>query len=126
MQMTRRELKALFTKKTNLFNSEQTLTALKESFEIFRTSDEGVDHVNRDISILEEKIRRERIAIAEQEIHARETLKPIEDDAARIGAMLHYCEGMPWDIAAAVLRYISGNALREAAYRGMDAAKIAK
>lgn len=47
-------------------------------------------------------------------------------DEARASGRLAYLEGMPWDVAAALLRHISGNALRAAAYRGMNAAKIAK
>lgn len=125
MQMTMRDLKALFVRKTNLFNSEQALTALKESLGDLGVSDAGLE-IGRDIAALEEKITHERGIVADQEAKARETLKPIEDDVARIGAMLHYCEGMPWEVAASVLRQASGNSVRQAAYRGMKMAGITK
>lgn len=125
MQMTRRDLKALFVRKANLFNSEQALTALKETLANLGVSDEE-SRIDRDIAALEEKITHERGVIADQEAKARETLKPIEDDVARIGAMLHYCEGMPWEVAASLLRQVSGNSVRQAAYRGMKTAGIMK
>lgn len=125
MQMTRRDLKALFVRKANLFNSEQALTALKETLANLGVSDEE-SRIDRDIAALEEKITHERGVIADQEAKARETLKPIEDDVARIGAMLHYCEGMPWEVAASVLRQVSSNSVRQAAYRGMKTAGIMK
>lgn len=84
------------------------------------------ENLERNIFELEQKITREKAAIAQDRETALQTLKLIEDDAGRVGAMLHYLEGMPWDVAAALLRYISGNALKAAAYRGMNAAKIAK
>lgn len=122
--MTRKELKHLFLKKISLFNSEQTLAALKESFIGSHALRDGSANEPCDLSALEEKIRCDRIAVAKQEAVAREALKLIEDDAARIGAMLHYCEGMPWNVAAAVIHYTSGNALRQSVYREMAAAGI--
>ena len=123
--MTRSELTNLFIRKTELFNSEQLLASLKESYSV--TTESGFpENLERNIFELEQKIARERAAIARDRETALQTLKLIEDDAGRVGAMLHYLEGMPWDVAAALLRYISGNALRAAAYRGMNAAKIAK
>lgn len=123
--MTRSELTNLFIRKTELFNSEQLLFSLKESFSVAIESGFS-ENLERNIFELEQKIARERAAIARDRETALQTLKLIEDDAGRVGAMLHYLEGMPWDVAAALLRYISGNALRAAAYRGMNAAKIAK
>lgn len=123
--MTRSELTNLFIRKTELFNSEQLLFSLKESCSVAIESG-FPENLERNIFELEQKIARERAAIARDRETALQTLKLIEDDAGRVGAMLHYLEGMPWDVAAALLRYISGNALRAAAYRGMNAAKIAK
>ena len=123
--MTRSELTNLFIRKTELFNSEQLLASLKESYSV-ATESGFPENLERNIFELEQKIARERAAIARDTETALQTLKLIEDDAGRVGAMLHYLEGMPWDVAAALLRYISGNALRAAAYRGMNAAKIAK
>ena len=123
--MTRSELTNLFIRKTELFNSEQLLASLKESYSVATESDFS-ENLERNIFELEQKIACERAAIARDRETALQTLKQIEDDAGRVGAMLHYLEGMPWDVAAALLRYISGNALRAAAYRGMSAAKIAK
>jgi hypothetical protein len=123
--MTRSELTNLFIRKTELFNSEQLLASLKESYSV-ATESGFPENLERNIFELEQKIARERAAIARDRETALQTLKLIEDDAGRVGAMLHYLEGMPWDVAAALLRYISGNALRAAAYRGMNAAKIAK
>lgn len=123
--MTRSELINLFIRKTELFNSEQLLASLKESYSV-ATESGFPENLERNIFELEQKIARERAAIARDRETALQTLKLIEDDAGRVGAMLHYLEGMPWDVAAALLRYISGNALRAAAYRGMNAAKIAK
>lgn len=123
--MTRSELTNLFIGKTELFNSEQLLASLKESYGV-ATESGFSENLERNIFELEQKIARERAAIARDRETALQTLKLIEDDAGRVGAMLHYLEGMPWDVAAALLRYISGNALRAAAYRGMNAAKIAK
>ena len=123
--MTRSELTNLFIRKTELFNSEQLLASLKESYSV-ATESGFPENLERNIFELEQKITRERAAIARDRETALQTLKLIEDDAGRVGAMLHYLEGMPWDVAAALLRYISGNALRAAAYRGMNAAKIAK
>ena len=123
--MTRSELTNLFIRKTELFNSEQLLASLKESYSV-ATESGFPENLERNIFELEQKIARERAAIARDRETALQTLKLIEDDAGSVGAMLHYLEGMPWDVAAALLRYISGNALRAAAYRGMNAAKIAK
>lgn len=123
--MTRSELTNLFIRKTELFNSEQLLASLKEFYSV-ATESGFPENLERNIFELEQKIARERAAIARDRETALQTLKLIEDDAGRVGAMLHYLEGMPWDVAAALLRYISGNALRAAAYRGMNAAKIAK
>ena len=123
--MTRSELTNLFIRKTELFNSEQLLASLKESYSV-ATESGFSENLERNIFELEQKIARERAAIARDRETALQTLKLIEDDAGRVGAMLHYLEGMPWDVAAALLRYISGNALRAAAYRGMNAAKIVK
>ena len=123
--MTRSELTNLFIRKTELFNSEQLLFSLKESYSVAIESGFS-ENLERNIFELEQKIARERAAIARDRETALQTLKLIEDDAGRVGAMLHYLEGMPWDVAAALLRYISGNALKAAAYRGMNAAKIAK
>lgn len=123
--MTRSELTNLFIRKTELFNSEQLLASLKESYSV-ATESGFPENLERNIFELEQTIARERAAIARDRETALQTLKLIEDDAGRVGAMLHYLEGMPWDVAAALLRYISGNALRAAAYRGMNAAKIAK
>ena len=123
--MTRSELTNLFIRKTELFNSEQLLFSLKEYYSVAIESGFS-ENLERNIFELEQKIARERAAIARDRETALQTLKLIEDDAGRVGAMLHYLEGMPWDVAAALLRYISGNALRAAAYRGMNAAKIAK
>lgn len=123
--MTRSELTNLFIRKTELFNSEQLLASLKESYSV-ATESGFSENLERNIFELEQKIARERAAIVRDRETALQTLKLIEDDAGRVGAMLHYLEGMPWDVAAALLRYISGNALRAAAYRGMNAAKIAK
>ena len=123
--MTRSELTNLFIRKTKLFNSEQLLASLKESYSV-ATESGFSENLERNIFELEQKIARERAAIARDRETALQTLKLIEDDAGRVGAMLHYLEGMPWDVAAALLRYISGCALRAAAYRGMNAAKIAK
>lgn len=123
--MTRSELTNLFIRKTERFNSEQLLASLKESYSV-ATESGFPENLERNIFELEQKIARERAAIARDRETALQTLKLIEDDAGRVGAMLHYLEGMPWDVAAALLRYISGNALRAAAYRGMNAAKIAK
>lgn len=123
--MTRSELTNLFIRKTELFNSEQLLASLKESYSV-ATESGFPENLECNIFELEQKIARERAAIARDRETALQTLKLIEDDAGRVGAMLHYLEGMPWDVAAALLRYISGNALRAAAYRGMNAAKIAK
>lgn len=123
--MTRSELTNLFIRKTELFNSEQLLASLKESYSV-ATESGFSENLELNIFELEQKIARERAAIARDRETALQTLKLIEDDAGRVGAMLHYLEGMPWDVAAALLRYISGNALRAAAYRGMNAAKIAK
>lgn len=123
--MTRSELTNLFIRKTELFNSEQLLASLKESYSV-ATESGFPENLERNIFELEQKIARERAAIVRDRETALQTLKLIEDDAGRVGAMLHYLEGMPWDVAAALLRYISGNALRAAAYRGMNAAKIAK
>lgn len=123
--MTRSELTNLFIRKTELFNSEQLLASLKESYSV-ATESGFSENLERNIFELEQIIARERAAIARDRETALQTLKLIEDDAGRVGAMLHYLEGMPWDVAAALLRYISGNALRAAAYRGMNAAKIAK
>ena len=123
--MTRSELTNLFIRKTELFNSEQLLFSLKESYSVAIESGFS-ENLERNIFELEQKIARERAAIARDRETALQTLKLIEDDAGRVGAMLHYLEGMPWDVAAALLRYISGNALRAAACRGMNAAKIAK
>ena len=121
--MTRSELTNLFIRKTELFNSEQLLFSLKESYSVAIES--GFSE-NLERNVMEQKITREKAAIEQDRETALQTLKLIEDDAGRVGAMLHYLEGMPWDVAAALLRYISGNALRAAAYRGMNAAKIAK
>lgn len=115
----------LFIRKTELFNSEQLLFSLKESYSVAIESGFS-ENLERNIFELEQKITREKAAIEQDRETALQTLKLIEDDAGRVGAMLHYLEGMPWDVAAALLRYISGNALRAAAYRGMNAAKIAK
>ena len=123
--MTRSELTNLFIRKTELFNSEQLLYSLKESYSVAIESGFS-ENLERNIFELEQKITREKAAIEQDRETALQTLKLIEDDAGRVGAMLHYLEGMPWDVAAALLRYISGNALRAAAYRGMNAAKIAK
>lgn len=123
--MTRSELTNLFIRKTELFNSEQLLASLKEPYSV-ATESGFPENLERNIFELEQTIARERAAIARDRETALQTLKLIEDDAGRVGAMLHYLEGMPWDVAAALLRYISGNALRAAAYRGMNAAKIAK
>lgn len=123
--MTRSELTNLFIRKTELFNSEQLLASLKESYSV-ATESGFPENLERNIFELEQTIARERAAIARDRETALQTLKLIEDAAGRVGAMLHYLEGMPWDVAAALLRYISGNALRAAAYRGMNAAKIAK
>lgn len=123
--MTRSELTNLFIRKTELFNSEQLLFSLKESCSVAIESGFS-ENLERNIFELEQKITREKAAIAQDRETALQTLKLIEDDAGRVGAMLHYLEGMPWDVAAALLRYISGNALKAAAYRGMNAAKIAK
>lgn len=123
--MTRSELTNLFIRKTELFNSEQLLASLKESYSV-ATESGFSENLERNIFELEQKIARERVAIVRDRETALQTLKLTEDDAGRVGAMLHYLEGMPWDVAAALLRYISGNALRAAAYRGMNAAKIAK
>lgn len=123
--MTRSELTNLFSRKTELFNSEQLLASLKESYSV-ATESGFSENLERNIFELEQKIARESAAIAQDRETALQTLKLIEDDVGRVGAMLHYLEGMPWDVAAALLRYISGNALRAAAYRGMNAAKIAK
>ena len=123
--MTRSELTNLFIRKTELFNSEQLLASLNESYSV-ATESGFSENLERNIFELEQKIARERAAIARDRETALQTLKLIEDDAGRVGAMLHYLEGRPWDVAAALLRYISGNALRAAAYRGMNAAKIAK
>ncbi len=123
--MTRSELTNLFIRKTELFNSEQLLVSLKESYSV-ATESGFSENLERNIFELEQKITREKAAIAQDREIALQTLKLIEDDVGRVGAMLHYLEGMPWDVAAALLRYISGNALRAAAYRGMNAAKIAK
>ena len=123
--MTRSELTNLFIRKTELFNSEQLLASLKESYSV-ATESGFPENLESNIFELEQKIARERAAIVRDRETALQTLKLIEDDAGRVGAMLHYLEGMPWDVAAALLRYISGNALRAAAYRGMNAAKIAK
>ena len=123
--MTRSELTNLFIRKTELFNSEQLLFSLMESYSVAIESGFS-ENLERNIFELEQKITREKAAIEQDRETALQTLKLIEDDAGRVGAMLHYLEGMPWDVAAALLRYISGNALRAAAYRGMNAAKIAK
>ncbi len=123
--MTRSELTNLFSRKTELFNSEQLLASLKESYSV-ATESGFSGNLERNIFELEQKIARERAAIAQDRETALQTLKLIEDDVGRVGAMLHYLEGMPWDVAAALLRYTSGNALKAAAYRGMNAAKIAK
>ena len=123
--MTRSELTNLFIRKTELFNSEQLLASLKESYSV-ATESGFSENLERNIFELEQKIARERAASARDRETALQTLTRIEDDAGSVGAMLHYLEGMPWDVAAALLRYISGNALRAAAYRGMNAAKIAK
>lgn len=123
--MTRSELTNLFIRKTELFNSEQLLFSLKESYSVAIESGFS-ENLECNIFELEQKITREKAAIEQDRETALQTLKLIEDDAGRVGAMLHYLEGMPWDVAAALLRYISGNALRAAAYRGMNAAKIAK
>lgn len=123
--MTRSELTNLFSRKTELFNSEQLLASLKESYSVAPESGFS-ENLERNIFELEQKIARESAAIAQDRETALQTLKLIEDDVGRVGAMLHYLEGMPWDVAAALLRYTSGNALKAAAYRGMNAAKIAK
>lgn len=123
--MTRSELTNLFIRKTELFNSEQLLFSLKESYSVAIESGFS-ENLERNIFELEQKTTREKAAIEQDRETSLQTLKLIEDDAGRVGAMLHYLEGMPWDVAAALLRYISGNALRAAAYRGMNAAKIAK
>ena len=123
--MTRSELTNLFSRKTELFNSEQLLASLKESYSV-ATESGFSENLERNIFELEQKIARESAAIAQDRETALQTLKLIEDDVGRCGAMLHYLEGMPWDVAAALLRYTSGNALKAAAYRGMNAAKIAK
>ena len=123
--MTRSELTNLFIRKTELFNSEQLLFSLKESYSVAIESGFS-ENLERNIFEVEQKITSEKAAIEQDRETALQTLKLIEDDAGRVGSMLHYLEGMPWDVAAALLRYISGNALRAAAYRGMNAAKIAK
>ena len=114
--MTRSELTNLFIRKTELFNSEQLLFSLKESYSVAIESGFS-ENLERNIFELEQKITREKAAIEQDRETALQTLKLIEDDAGRVGAMLHYLEGMPWDVAAALLRYISGNAARSARYR---------
>ena len=120
--MTRQELRALYDRKTALFASEQALTALIETYrdtgngEMFESLIEG----------MEKGIQEEYAAIAELDIRAADTLKSVRDGRARIGAILHYLGGMPWEIAAAVLRYKSESALRQIVYRGFREAGIEK
>ena len=124
MLMTRKELQRLYTRKTELFNTEQALQSLKDSYGKQFNSEGVPERVRRDISALEAKVQLEGKAIEAQTPNALKTLKQIEDDVARIGAMLHFCEGMPWDVAAAVLHCTSTSALKSAVYRGMNRANI--
>lgn len=102
-KMTRRELTALFERKVALFESQQTLLALKEIYSSAINGGELSAGLQNDIAMLEEKIAKEQAELTETEMHARKTLQMIQDDVGRIGAMLHFCEGMPWKTVAAVL-----------------------
>lgn len=124
-KMTRRELKALFIRKVALVESEQTLVALKEIYNAAMKGGELSTGLPGDIAMLEEKIAKEQADLAKTEIRARETLQVIQDDVGRIGAMLHFCEGMPWKTVAAVL-HRSEKGVSKAAYRGMETDGIKK
>ena len=87
--MTRSELTNLFIRKTELFNSEQLLFSLKESYSVAIESGFS-ENLERNIFELEQKITREKAAIEQDRETALQTLKLIEDDAGRVGAMLHY------------------------------------
>lgn len=123
--MTKSELKALFDRRSTLFASEQALQDLKNTF---ANSQHGSveDGIMHRIQELEEEIRLERAAIADVDERALLTLKSMDNCLARIGAMLHYHEGMPWEVAAAVLHCKSSAALRTAVYRGMREAGIVR
>ena len=123
--MTRRELNGLFARKSSLFNSRQALAALEDSLSLPGLSPEEKKRLGCNIADLRQSIQHERAEIEKQEVLARETLKKIEDDVGRIGAMLHFCEGMPWKRAAAVL-HLNAKPLAQAVYRSMNAAKIPK
>lgn len=94
--MTRSELTNLFIRKTELFNSEQLLFSLKESYSVAIESGFS-ENLERNIFELEQKITREKAAIEQDRETALQTLKLIEDDAGRVGAMLHYpsCPRIP-------------------------------
>lgn len=118
--MNRQELRDLYDRKTALFASEQALTAMIETYR----STGNIELFGSRIEELEQFVQDEHTRITELDAHAADTLKGIKDSRARIGAMLHYLEGMPWEIAAAVMRYKSESALRQIVYRGIKAANI--
>ena len=80
--MTRSELTNLFIRKTELFNSEQLLFSLKESYSVAIESGFS-ENLERNIFELEQKITREKAAIEQDRETALQTLKLIEDDAGR-------------------------------------------
>lgn len=121
--MTKSELKALYDRRSALFTSEQALKDLKSAFAHCQHYSADDDIVRR-IRELEDEIHLEQTVITDMDKRALFTLKSIKSPLARIGAMLHYHEGMPWEVAAAVLRRKSSAALRTAVYRGMHDAGI--
>ena len=74
--MTRSELTNLFIRKTELFNSEQLLFSLKESYSVAIESGFS-ENLERNIFELEQKITREKAAIEQDRETALQTLKLI-------------------------------------------------
>ena len=106
-RLTNKELKEFFIEKQKLIESQEVSKGLCEY--LTQLSENGGDSetitsLNGDIQKLQKKIDLIKKELGAKADAVKYTLGFVDDDTARSALMLHYYEGLAWEIVAAILK----------------------
>lgn len=117
--MTKKALEDCYSKLSKINKLNQTRIGLQEYMDSMAGDDFkdiNTYSIQRGIDDITSKILELQTQCAVQQVEVKNFLQRIEDDTARISLMLHYYEGLTWDLVAKILK-TGTNAIKTYSYR---------